>query len=210
MSDAVTLRSEPHRPVDEALGAWRDETERRRRAYQRRAAAHNAEQARRRGRLYRIAAAGAALGMATMAVLVSTLAPAPPTMMETPVAPSSAPPLPLLAPAIRAPVRSIVPDGPVVQDVRSWSLDGELWIQFDYRGSPLDLVWRDGAGAPVLERVRCTNRLPDGRSRCYVGRTASRIDAALAAGAAPGRWTVLACRGDACTDVAAYEVPPRG
>lgn len=94
----------------------------------------------------------------------------------------------------------------IVGEVLSWEKDDDLWIQLDYRGEPMTLRWLDAAGTEVLEATDCSNRIPGGLSRCYVGRTDERVDIALADGAQAGVWTVQGCQAGHCAEVASFEV----
>ena len=209
---AATLRDAPDVTVDDALRAWRNETDRRRSAYQDRARVHNDAQRERRSRFFRalgLAGVGAGCIAAGVALVVGELASPPPAE----VAPSFAAFVPTLEAdgAVMKPVR--VESAAVsaralalASDVRSWSDDGFLWLQFDYRGAPVVLHWKDASGVEVLESTLCDNRLGGGLSRCYVGRTPARVAIAREAGAVAGTWTVDACQDAVCSTVASFSI----
>lgn len=89
--------------------------------------------------------------------------------------------------------------------VTSWTKGGTLWIQVDTVPGR-ELRWLDARGNEALERTPCEYALSDGGMRCYIGRTSTRIDTALAEGAAPGSWSAQLCEGARCATVATYDV----
>ncbi|MCA9493646.1 MAG: hypothetical protein KC621_27125, partial [Myxococcales bacterium] len=61
--------------------------------------------------------------------------------------------------------------------------------------------WLDAQGRSVLEPMGCA------RQECRAGRSHTRIDNALAEGAAPGTWTIEACADGVCSELGRFEVP---
>lgn len=103
--------------------------------------------------------------------------------------------------------------GPVVAHVMTWSDSGTLWAQLDFaRSQPVELRWLDGAGTEVMGRYPCKGGIDATTGRCYVGRTAARVDGALTAGAQAGQWRVEACLAgtESCTPVGTYTVASAG
>lgn len=207
---AAVLRDRNADPsIDGALRAWRDETDRRRAAFQETAVQHNSEQAERRRRLTRVLlAVGATTG--TLAA-VAMIAFGQFGEQGRTVAPTFAAAIPSLEAArFDEPDRSVEAQAQaslaVKGDVRSWSQSGYLWLQFDYAGSPVTLHWFDAAHTEVLEPTGCTNRTAAGTNRCYVGRSPKRVQIARNDGAVAGTWTVEACQDGNCTTVGQYAV----
>jgi hypothetical protein len=116
------------------------------------------------------------------------------------------------AAVVAAPVPEIpAEDGPPVRSPRVRRISDWIWTSFATPSTgPVMLHWRDGARQPVLEPMGCGGTLEGGVRTCEAGRSKTRIDTALAAGAAPGRWTVEACIGGACTPVGDFAAPLTG
>lgn len=146
-------------------------------------------------------------------------------VVEEPVVAEAIEPAVVVAPTAVAPAEPVVPSAavstqtPVVTSeptpaelgatsVTSWARNGTLWIQVDTVAGR-EIRWLDAAGNEALERTPCAYPLAGDAMRCYVGRTRSRIDMALAEGATPGTWSAELCDGDACTTVATYPVRAR-
>jgi hypothetical protein len=71
----------------------------------------------------------------------------------------------------------------------------------------VQIAWRDGAGAQVLEPMRCGPPNGEGVRVCLAGRSHERVAHALAQGAAPGTWTVEACGPAGCEAATTFVVP---
>lgn len=225
----------PTAGVDSHLQKWRHETQRRRSIWDKDHAAFVEEQRARRERFLMFASAGSFAFVVTLgaavwmygqwnevavpAVPVHTVAtlPALPPAVEAPV--TSAP---VVAAAPEAPavvVAPVVVEAPAAApaitaaslglsgEVVSWQVDGMLWIQADVVGDGRELQWLDAAGAVAMEPTACTYVLNGGLRRCYIGRTARRVQEALDAGSKPGTWTAQLCADGSCATVASYVVP---
>ena len=201
--------------VDAALRSWRSETVERRAVWDAEQEVVQAEMRRRRQRAGMAFAAGlgTAIVVGTLGVLAFTPSPVNPTSASAgPIAPPVIEAIPQVgAEGSIAPVVEVVSAAPTAEigllgEVASWEKSGSLWVQFDYTGAPLVLEWLDAAGVVALEPTPCVNTVGAGVRRCYVGRTATRVQMALDAGATPGTWTVQACRSGLCSTVASYAV----
>lgn len=92
--------------------------------------------------------------------------------------------------------------GSVPSQARVWSDRSYVWVSFVHPNPwGLTLRWLDAQGRVVLEPMGCA------RTECRAGRSHTRIDNALAEGAAPGTWTVEACADGACSELGRFEVP---
>jgi len=212
MSNAAsTLSRDDSSRVDSALRNWRTETVTRRRSWDADQAILEQQQLQRRQRLRGIAAASA--GVFTLALVVGMGLTTALSSGQADIAASSAAPIPMIGEVTEylTPTKRVTPvaagqDLGLLGEVRTWRHNAGLWIQFDYSGAPLVLKWSDSTGAEVMEPTPCVNAVGAGVRRCYVGRTARRIDLAKQAGAQPGTWTASACRGEVCRTVATYLV----
>jgi len=213
--------------TDIALRAWREESVRRRAAYDARetelTAANRAWWRRNLRRTLFAFGAGGAMGLAIAFVGLGT-APAP---RAVEAAPAAAPPLAEVAPVpeevIVAPVAVAVAE-PVVEETISplqsastvsvvpgsastWKDTGYHWVKFQVAESELvKIAWRDGAGVSVLEPMNCGS-LGDGVRSCLAGRSHQRIAHAIEQGATAGTWTVEACAPEGCAPVTTFAAP---
>ncbi|MCB9676751.1 MAG: hypothetical protein H6737_16665 [Alphaproteobacteria bacterium] len=217
MSNAsTTLDRATSSRVDAALRNWRSETVERRAAWDAGQAEIQAEQSVRRKRTALFSAMAAGVFATTFAIgftLTSLLV--PPTAAAA-IAPTVAPAIPAIgtagtipAPETVQPVAAtsaLASDLGILGEVQSWTRNDTLWVQLDYSGAALVLKWADSTGAEVMERTPCMNAVAAGVRRCYVGRTARRVELAREAGAQPGTWSASACRGDVCRTVATWLV----
>jgi hypothetical protein len=217
--------------TDIALRAWRDESVRRRAAYdaqqQELAAANRAWWNRNLRRTAFAFGTGAVMGLAIAVVGIDRT----PDTGATEAASVAAPPIAASAPAatevIAAPVAVVEPvvDEPVAVaettsalmgetslavvpgSASTWRDDGYHWVQFQVQEAELvRIAWRDGAGAPVLEPMHCGSPV-DGVRSCLAGRSHDRIAHAIDQGAAAGQWGVEACVSGGCVPVTTFTAP---
>ncbi len=137
--------------------------------------------------------------------LVATATDSEPPAELTAAEPTTAP---VVSPADTTPASDFDPQV-VPETLNTWTAGATEWLQFDFLGvDPLEIRWLDAEGQQALNPWTCDGYLNRTTRRCYVGRTHQRIDVALAAGAAPGTWTLQACQPgtDACAGIGSIEV----
>ncbi|MEQ1571295.1 MAG: hypothetical protein ABMA64_37050, partial [Myxococcota bacterium] len=123
---------------------------------------------------------------------------------------------PAVAPAIEVAPAVVSPavDGSWIEagTVRVWNDSEHQWVAFDTRSTAtVGVRYFDGAGAPALEPKSCPKKGVDGVRHCAIGRTVDRLNAAIAAGSAPGSWRAEACASpgtpdERCAEVGRFEV----
>jgi hypothetical protein len=125
-------------------------------------------------------------------------------------APPKAAPDPGVEVTAAAPVAPLEPPLALVEgSARVWTEGSHTWAAFEaVEPGELSLRYVDGAGQPALEPMECQAAGPDGIRRCAAGRSAARLDAAVAEGAAAGTWTVEACGASGCVAVGTFDVAP--
>jgi hypothetical protein len=214
-SDPPTLATQIA-ATDAALRAWRDESVRRRVAWEtEQEELRRARRAWQNRMLRRTAIAGGTGGLVGLAIAVVGFVSTPtPQAVEEVVAPppaivEAAPPEPVVEPApppvevVASPAVAVVPGS-----ASTWAEAGHQWVKFEVNERALvEIAWRDGAGVPVLEPMRCGPPNGDGIRVCLAGRSDARITRALETGAAPGTWTVEACGPAGCTLATTFNVP---
>ena len=212
--------------TDARLVAWRDESVRRRAEYDEQVAREQAVVDRKRRRMMAMGVVVGGSALAAVAVVGVGLAivfrpvaptepadrgvrrPGPAVVAEAPViapvvvAPVVAPVVvePPVVAAVAPPAPAVVP-GLAIEEgsVRVWSDKKHVWVAFRAEDpGALRLHWKDAVGNSVLEPMRC------GSADCRAGRSHSRIAGALAAGAAPGTWTIEACGTAGCAEVGTF------
>jgi hypothetical protein len=228
--------AEQSQRTDVALATWRNESLRRAEEFQLRTDRERAVLAERRTRLALGVGLGAFSGLLFLSLgagflaagraIVEPAAPparvartarepkAAPAVVAKPVVAAVAAPVvekaPRLAEPAPMPVAAPAPveRGPVVRDGRVWVANGFVFTEFSTSDlGPVRIFWRDGAHGAPLDPMGCGGSVVDGFRACKAGRSITRIESALAAGAQPGQWTVEACAGGACTPVGGFAVP---
>jgi len=213
--------------TDIALRAWREESVRRRAAYDaRQTELEVANRAWWRRNLRRTAiafGAGSAIGLAIAFVGLGTV-PAPPAVEASPPAASPIVETPSVSEeGVAAPIPVAVAEAVVVErtfplegatalsvvpgSASTWKDPGYAWVKFQVAETALvDIAWRDGAGVSVLEPMHC-GTVGGGVRSCLAGRSHERIAHAISQGAVPGTWTVEACAPAGCVPVTTFAAP---
>jgi hypothetical protein len=217
--DAPRRLADQVQTTDVALRAWREESVRRRAAYE----AHREELAaasrvwwRRTVRRTGVAfAAGGVMGL-TIAYLIVRDVPASPPVAEITAevplrveeptviaAPIAEPVVEVTTSALRGePAVTVVPGSST-----AWKDTGYHWVRFEVEENELvRIAWRDGAGTSVLEPMQCGSP-GNGIRSCLAGRSHERIAHAIDQGASAGTWTVEACGTGGCVPVTTFEAP---
>jgi hypothetical protein len=205
--------------TDIALRTWREESIRRRAAYdvrQLQLAARNRAWWRRTLRRTALAfGAGGMMGLALAYVGISATPP-PRPIQPAPVV-EVHPPFPevIAAPVARpivveesiAPLMGAAPLAIVAGSASTWKDEGYSWVQFQVEEiEHVQIAWRDAAGVSVLEPMNCGSA-GDGVRNCLAGRSHDRIAHAIEQGATPGTWTVEACGTEGCVPVTTFAAP---
>lgn len=213
--------------TDIALRAWREESVRRRAAFDARqtelAAEHRAWWRRNLRRTALAFGAGGVVGLAIAFVGLGTTPGTRAVEVVPPAEPAVAEAAPVPEDVIAAPVAVAVAE-PVVEETISplhgladvsvvpgsastWKDAGYHWVKFQVEETELvRIAWRDGAGVAVLEPMHCGSA-GDGVRNCLAGRSHERIAHAITQGAVPGTWTVEACASPGCVPVTTFSAP---